>query len=123
MLRSSSTRAMVLGTNILPAFARPRGGAELACLSARSRNLAVQYGAFRAKMKRKSDAAAAPRGLFRHPPGGLTARAWRAYGEAMSQSSTPPAATARALLRSRDRATLATSLAGAPYASLVLTAT
>lgn len=41
----------------------------------------------------------------------------------MSQSSTPPAATARALLRSRDRATLATSLAGAPYASLVLTAT
>ena len=41
----------------------------------------------------------------------------------MGQSSTPPAATARALLRSRDRATLATSLAGAPYASLVLAAT
>jgi putative heme iron utilization protein len=41
----------------------------------------------------------------------------------MGQSSTPAAATARALLRSRDRATLATSLAGAPYASLVLAAT
>jgi putative heme iron utilization protein len=38
-------------------------------------------------------------------------------------ASAPPAATARWLLRSRDRATLATSLAGAPYASLVLTAT
>ena len=34
-----------------------------------------------------------------------------------------PATTARLLLRSCDRATLATSLAGAPYASLVLAAT
>src|SRR3954451_5656326 len=42
---------------------------------------------------------------------------------AMSEAASTPAATARALLRSRDRATLATSLAGAPYASLVLTAT
>lgn len=41
----------------------------------------------------------------------------------MTEPSVPPAATARALLRSRDRATLATSLAGAPYASLVLVAT
>src|SRR3954451_17231030 len=42
---------------------------------------------------------------------------------AMSEAASTPAATARALLRSRDRATLATSLAGAPYASLVLAAT
>jgi putative heme iron utilization protein len=41
----------------------------------------------------------------------------------MGQPSAPPAATARALMRRRDRATLATSLDGAPYASLVLTAT
>jgi putative heme iron utilization protein len=41
----------------------------------------------------------------------------------MTEPSAPPAATARVLLRSRDRATLATSLAGAPYASLVLAAT
>jgi putative heme iron utilization protein len=43
--------------------------------------------------------------------------------KAMTAPSALPAATARALLRSRDRATLATSLAGAPYASLVLAAT
>jgi heme iron utilization protein len=41
----------------------------------------------------------------------------------MAQSSASPATTARALMRRRDRATLATSLDGAPYASLVLTAT
>src|SRR6266704_3292356 len=50
----------------------------------------------------------------------------RAMTEA-SSSPAPPAAAARWLLRSRDRATLATllagGLAGAPYASLVLTAT
>jgi putative heme iron utilization protein len=42
---------------------------------------------------------------------------------AMAQPSASPATTARGLLRGRDRATLATSLEGAPYASLVLTAT
>jgi heme iron utilization protein len=41
----------------------------------------------------------------------------------MTQSAASPAATARALLRGRDRAALATSLDGAPYASLVLAAT
>ena len=41
----------------------------------------------------------------------------------MMQPPTLPAAAARRLLRSLDRATLASSLAGAPYASLVLAAT
>jgi len=111
----------------------------MACLSARSRNLAVQYGAFTAKMKRKSDATAAfgrrPRrsraGLRHEIAHRLTGRRRDAYERTMTQppipAPAPPAATARWLLRSRDRATLATLLAGgpagAPYASLVLTAT
>src|SRR5258708_18582655 len=86
-------------------------------------------------MKRKSDATAAfgrrPRrsraGLRHEIAHRLTGRRRDAYERTMTQpptpASAPPAATARWLLRSRDRATLATSLAGAPYASLLPTAT
>jgi putative heme iron utilization protein len=42
---------------------------------------------------------------------------------AMVQPPTVPAAAARSLVRSCDRTTLATSLAGAPYASLAMAAT
>jgi putative heme iron utilization protein len=41
---------------------------------------------------------------------------------AMTQAAKPPAAEARALMRGLDRATLATSMEGWPYASLVLVA-
>src|SRR5258708_23666152 len=90
-------------------------------------------------MKRKSDATAAfgrrPRrsraGLRHEIAHRLTGRRRDAYERTMTQppipAPAPPAATARWLLRSRDRATLATLLAGgpagAPYPSLVLTAT
>jgi putative heme iron utilization protein len=41
----------------------------------------------------------------------------------MPDAAAPPAAAARSLLRSQDRAVLATLMAGRPYASLVLIAT
>jgi putative heme iron utilization protein len=54
----------------------------------------------------------------------LTRRAGGVYGKKMTAAPAPPAATtARWLLRSLDRASLATSFAGAPYVSLVLAAT